>query len=99
MTDARSACDVAWHRRCGQLLRISDGVKVGDLAVNHAKLASTHLKLGNAPEALIELRKGREIMARLVAISPTNEQWKKDLEGFDGQIALLEGQTREAERN
>jgi hypothetical protein len=70
-----------------------------DLSVSYAKLASTHLKLGETPEAVIELRKGREIVARLVTITPTNAQWNKDLAWFDGQITRLEGQTQEAGRN
>jgi hypothetical protein len=58
-----------------------------------------HLKLDDAAEALIELRKRREIMARLVNIAPSTAQWQKDLAWFDGQIGHLEGQTQGAGRN
>jgi hypothetical protein len=48
---------------------------------------------------VIELRKGLEIMVRLVGIAPSNTQSKKDLAWFDDQIARLKGQTQEAGRN
>jgi septal ring factor EnvC (AmiA/AmiB activator) len=70
-----------------------------DVAVSHAKLASVQLKLGNVDQALLELRKGREIIAALIAIAPGNLQWKQDLAVFDRQIASLEEQTREAGKN
>jgi hypothetical protein len=47
---------------------------------------------------LVELRKGREIMAALVAIAPDNTQWKKDLAWFDGQIVHTEGQVQQGGR-
>ena len=66
-----------------------------DLALNHGKLALTHLKLRNPGEALSELRKAREIMAALVASEPKNKQWAKDLAVFDAEFRRLEGQTRQ----
>jgi hypothetical protein len=65
-----------------------------DLALNHGKLALTHLKLRNPNEALSELRKAREIMAAMVASEPKNKQWAKDLAVFDAEFSRLEGQTR-----
>jgi hypothetical protein len=70
-----------------------------DLSVSYAKLASVYLRLGNSAEALAALHKGRDIIAALVAIAPSNAQWKKDLAWFDGQIARLEAQKQEAGRN
>jgi selenium-binding protein 1 len=55
-----------------------------------------HAFLGDAPEVLIGLRNGREIMLRLVGMAPSNTQWKKDLAWFDDQIARLKGQAQEA---
>ena len=37
------------------------------------------------------LNKGKEIMARMTALSPDNAQWRKDLGWFEEQIAALEG--------
>lgn len=71
----------------------------GDLAHGYASLASVHQKLADTAEALIALRKGREIMATLVTLAPSNAQWKKDLARFDGQIAELEGRALEAGKN
>jgi hypothetical protein len=56
-----------------------------DLAVSYAKLASIYLRQDNTADALVSLRKGRDIMAALVAIAPNNAQWKKDLALFDSQ--------------
>jgi hypothetical protein len=58
-----------------------------------------HQKLDDIAEALIALRKGREILATLVAIAPSNAQWKNYLAWFDGQIARLEGRATEAGKN
>jgi hypothetical protein len=58
-----------------------------------------YLNLGDGAGALIELRKGREIMARLVIIAPSNAIWQREVTWFDGQIAGLEAQTQEAGRN
>jgi hypothetical protein len=69
------------------------------VAVSYVKLALEHLKLGNVAEALVELRKGREIMAALVGIAPGFAQWKKDLAWIDGEIARLEGRTQETGKN
>ncbi len=66
-----------------------------DLAVSHARLASVFRKLGKLADALAELRKGRAIMAALVAMASGHAQWAKDLAWFDGQIAALEAQARE----
>jgi hypothetical protein len=68
----------------------------GDLARSYSLLAAVHEKLDNTPEALIALRKGREIIATLVTIAPSNAQWKKVLASFDGEIARLEGRATEA---
>jgi hypothetical protein len=40
---------------------------------------------------LIELRKGREIVAQLAASAPGDAQWKTDLAWFDGEITRLSG--------
>jgi septal ring factor EnvC (AmiA/AmiB activator) len=69
-----------------------------DLAGSYARLASVYRRQGNAADALAALRKGRDIMAALVAIAPSNAQWKKDLAWFDDQIARLEVQKQEAGR-
>jgi hypothetical protein len=45
-----------------------------DLAVSHAKLALTYLKLGSLAEALSQLRQGHEIMSALVATAPDNNE-------------------------
>jgi tetratricopeptide (TPR) repeat protein len=68
-----------------------------DVAVSHANLASVHLQLGNVTEALAALHEGRDFMAALVAIAPSNEQWKKDLAWFDGQIARAKGQAQKGQ--
>ena len=61
-----------------------------DLAVSHRRLASVHLRRGAAADALVELRKGRAIVAALLAIAPDNAQWKNDdLAWFDGEIARI----------
>jgi hypothetical protein len=49
-------------------------------------------KQGRIAEALFESTKARDIMAALVAISPANSAWKKELEQLDQQIANLRGQ-------
>ena len=42
-----------------------------------------------AQEALKALEKGCAIMARLIAGSPDNAKWKRDLDRFKAQIAEL----------
>ena len=54
---------------------------------------------GDIAQALAELRKGRDIMAALVAIAPDHAQWKNDLAWFDQQIARLEALARDGGRN
>ena len=60
-----------------------------DLSVSHAKLASVHRRLGETNAARSELRKGREIIARLVQLAPNFVEWKRDLAWFDSEIARL----------
>jgi hypothetical protein len=43
-------------------------------------------------DVLVELTKGRDIMATLIAIAPDNAQWKNDLAWFERQIGRLQGQ-------
>jgi hypothetical protein len=62
-------------------------------------MASLQQKLNNTPEALIALRKGREIVATLITLAPSNAQWKKDLASFDAEIARLEERAQEAGKN
>jgi hypothetical protein len=61
-----------------------------DLAFAHARLASAYDALGRREEALAELRKGRAIMAELVAADPSNAPWKSLLAWLDEQIARLQ---------
>ena len=49
---------------------------------------------GRTADAVVELTKGRDIMAARVGVAPDNAQWKKDLAWFDGQIARIEGQAQ-----
>jgi eukaryotic-like serine/threonine-protein kinase len=70
-----------------------------DLASSYPQIVSLLLKLGDISQALIELHKGREIVAQLVTSAPDNAQWKADLAWFDGEIARIEGQMQEAGRN
>jgi tetratricopeptide (TPR) repeat protein len=65
-----------------------------DLAVSHSKLASIHERQSRIADALQELTKARDIMSALVAIAPSNVQWKNDLAWFERQIARLQGQAR-----
>ena len=58
--------------------------------MSHAKLASAQLQLGNAGEALAELRKGRDIMTALSARQPENTVWQQYLAWFNAEIARLE---------
>jgi hypothetical protein len=44
---------------------------------------------GDQEKAVDALRQGREIMARLVSLSPDNAGWKRDLQGLDDQLAEL----------
>ena len=48
---------------------------------------------------VIQLRKGRAILAELVSVDPSNARWHKDLAWFDGQIAEVEGQVQGARKN
>jgi hypothetical protein len=80
---------LAIRERLAEANPVNAGWQYG-LSVSHGKLAETYLRLGQAPDANIELRKGREIMARVVDIAPGNAQWWKDLTWFDDQIARLQ---------
>ena len=62
-----------------------------DLAVSYGKLAAVRHRLGKSGQALAGLRKGRDIMAALLATTADVEQWTQDLARFDGRIAALEG--------
>jgi tetratricopeptide (TPR) repeat protein len=61
-----------------------------NLAVSHGKLALAYERLGQIAQALIQVRKGRDLLAALVAMASGNVQWAKDLALFDAQIARLE---------
>jgi hypothetical protein len=61
-----------------------------DLAVGHSKLAYVYERLGQIAQGLMELRKGRDIMIALVAIAPSNRQWKNELAWFEKQVARLQ---------
>ena len=60
-------------------------------------LSQTHMpswprryrKAGDKEKAIEELRLGREVSIRLVALSPDVPQWKRDLRWFDIQLAEL----------
>ncbi len=60
------------------------------MAVSHSKLASLLQKAGDRARALGAFREGRAIMARMVALSPDNAEWKRDLAWFEGQVAAWE---------
>jgi tetratricopeptide (TPR) repeat protein len=62
-----------------------------DLADGYKNLATVYLQLGKTAEALAALRKGRDIMAALVPIAPSDVQWKTELAWFDGEIARAQG--------
>ena len=64
----------------------------GDLAIGHAKLALVYERQGRITDALRELILGRDIAAALVAITPGNAQWKRDLAQFERDIARLQAQ-------
>jgi hypothetical protein len=57
-----------------------------------------HHRRGKARAALAELRRGRDIMAALVAAAPEFAPWAADLAGLEAQIAMVEGRglTRQA---
>jgi hypothetical protein len=67
--------------------------------LRYAKMASVSLKLDNVAEALVSLRKGREITAALVDIAPGFAQWKQALAWFDGEIARIKVQTQQTDKN
>ena len=58
-----------------------------NLSVSFSKLGAMQMNLGNNSKAVIELRKGREIVADLLVISPGNALYKSDLVSFDREIA------------
>jgi hypothetical protein len=63
------------------------------LALSHANLATSYLQSGRRrTEVLAQFLKGRQIMAALVAIAPSNAEYTKNLAWFDAQIARLGGQ-------
>src|SRR5207248_4934729 len=74
-----------------------------DLAAGCQRLAEARLRMGKTAQALTELRRGRDIMAALIAtasrasldLSPDLPQWSEDLDRFDARIAVLTGRTRE----
>ena len=70
-----------------------------DVAVSHIKVATTCRQLGKVAEAQDELRKGRQVMLKVAAFAPGNEQWAKDLAGFDREIAELAAQERQTQTN
>jgi tetratricopeptide (TPR) repeat protein len=75
-------------------LAASDRSNIGwqrDLVATHTKLARQHAASGNLSQALISLRNGRDIIALLGL-----EQW---LTRFDHEIATLEKQAQEMEKN
>jgi len=77
----------------------TNSMRQRELAVSYAKLALVHLRLGDAAQALTELRSARDIMGALVTAAPDNAQWQKELALFDGEIARLEGQAQETTKN
>jgi tetratricopeptide (TPR) repeat protein len=60
-----------------------------DLAVSHSKVANVLAQQGERSQARAEFVAGRDIIAALVAASPTDAQLPKDLVYFDAQIAKL----------
>ena len=62
--------------------------------ISHTKLAFVYQKQSRIAEALFESTKARDIMAALVAMSPTNAAWRKELAQLAQQIAYLQGQAR-----
>jgi tetratricopeptide (TPR) repeat protein len=62
-----------------------------DLAVSYQKLAALHHRLGKSTQALVALRRGRELMGALHEHAPQSEQWREGLAYFDDRIAALEG--------
>jgi hypothetical protein len=73
----------------------ANGERQRELAVSYVKLALVHLRLGDATQASIELRSGRDIMTSLLASAPDNAQWRKEITWLDGEITQLELQVRE----
>jgi hypothetical protein len=65
-------------------------VRQRDVAVAHGKVASLLLRLGKFREALAEMRKARDILARLLALAPDHAGWKAELQLFDNAIAEFE---------
>ena len=61
-----------------------------DLAVSLSKAAEIYRVAGHKDRLLEVLKRGREIMARLVERSPTNTEWKNNLLWFEQQIASVE---------
>jgi hypothetical protein len=61
----------------------------GDLAANHGKLGQLLVRMGRRAEALDMFRKGRAIVAPLVALAPDLAQWSEYLASFDREIAAL----------
>ena len=62
-----------------------------DLAVSHGLVATVLAGTGQTAEALEGLRKGRDIIVRLRALSPDNATLPRDLAWLDGQIVRLGG--------
>jgi hypothetical protein len=60
-----------------------------DLSVSYSKLATVFLLSGEVAKGLDALGKGREIMARLTTLAPTNATWKRELNWIENQITAL----------
>jgi hypothetical protein len=61
-----------------------------DLAMSYGRLARAFREAHENGKARDALRQGRAIIARLTQLSPDNAVWKRDLAGFDGQLAELD---------
>ena len=70
----------------------SDPASVGlqvALANSYGELASVYIEQGLNAKAREALQAGRDILARLVALSPVNARWKGKLAEFDQQLGGL----------
>jgi len=81
---------LASYREALGILQDLVAVNIGwqyQLAIAHEWIASAYRRLGNLADALVELRKGRDIVAQLLDKLP---QRANDLSRFDAEIAAIE---------